>query len=134
MSSFAFDGGEEGWTPVAPVSHTDTYGFKAIQNVVAEVFGAPVAPLLMTGNTDTRHYWDLSSNIYRFSPIVIDVEDVAMFHGPNERVSCTNLLNLRRFYSRLLERTVLMNVGGRGGAAGEEEKEGPGFNEQARPH
>ena len=49
-----------------------------------------------------------SSNIYRFSPIVIAMEDVSMFHGPNERISCTNLLNLRRLYTHLLTRTVLM--------------------------
>ncbi|CDR37913.1 CYFA0S01e19108g1_1 [Cyberlindnera fabianii] len=28
-----------------------------------------VAPSCMTGNTDTKHYWDLTKNIYRFSPV-----------------------------------------------------------------
>lgn len=28
-----------------------------------------VAPGIMTGNTDTRYYWNLSKNIYRFTPI-----------------------------------------------------------------
>lgn len=35
-------------------------------NVNPEVI---VAPSCMTGNTDTKHYWNLSSNIYRFTPI-----------------------------------------------------------------
>ena len=112
LSPFGFSGGEGGdgssWTPVAPVSPVDGFGFTQIQATVAEVFDVPVAPLLMTGNTDTRHYWNLSTNIYRFSPITIRVEDVAMFHGPNERISKWNLLGLKRFYARLLERTVFM--------------------------
>jgi Gly-Xaa carboxypeptidase len=27
-----------------------------------------VAPGIMTGNTDTRYYWDLSENIFRYGP------------------------------------------------------------------
>ena len=58
----------------------------------------------MPGNTDTKHYWDVSQNIYRFSAINIDAEDVAMFHGVNERLSIENIFNLSRFYSDLIER------------------------------
>jgi len=35
-------------------------------NIIPEVI---VAPSCMTGNTDTKHYWKLSQNIYRFTPI-----------------------------------------------------------------
>ena len=33
---------------------------------VANVYGAPVSPFLMIGNTDTRHYWEVSENIFSF--------------------------------------------------------------------
>ena len=48
-------------------------------------------------------------NIYRFSAIEIDLEDVGMFHGVNERVSCDNLLKLSLFYEDIIARVVLMD-------------------------
>lgn len=44
-----------------------------------------VSPSCMTGNTDTRYYWDLTDNIYRFTPIR-QVER-ANAHAIDERVS-----------------------------------------------
>ena len=71
---------------------------------MSAIFGAATTEMLMIGNTDTKHYWDVTKNIYRFSAINIDVKDVGMFHGVNERVSTENLLNLSRFYEYLIER------------------------------
>ena len=107
LSTFAFDGEVDSWTPPAPVSGLNTFGFAHIQHCTAAVFGAPVAPMLMLGNTDTRWYWDLSSNIYRFSPIVLDLEDTKMFHGTDERISTSNLVALYEFYELLVRRTVV---------------------------
>jgi len=94
--------GQSEWLPVAPVSPLDTRAFAWIKRSVAEVLGVPTAPLLMTGNTDTRHYWGLTSNIYRFSPIVMHVDQLAMFHGKDERISLSNLAGLHDFYERLM--------------------------------
>ena len=63
----AFPGPEFRWTPPAPVSSTESPGFQIIKKSVAACFGAPTAPMLMIGNTDTRHYWGLSDKIFRFS-------------------------------------------------------------------
>jgi carboxypeptidase PM20D1 len=73
---------------------------------VSAIYGAATTQMLMIGNTDTKHYWDVCQNIYRFSAINIDIKDVAMFHGVNERVSVENLLNLSRFYRDLMERVL----------------------------
>ena len=43
-----------------------------------------VAPSCMTGNTDTKHYWKLSENIYRFTPI--QQEKRLNAHAIDERV------------------------------------------------
>ena len=94
---------------MAPISSTGTVGFEAIKHAVARVFGAPTTVMIMVGNTDTRHYWEISKQIYRFSAIEIELEDVGMFHGVNERVSCANLLKLTLFYEDVLARTVLMD-------------------------
>ena len=107
LSVFDFDGTPNAWTPIAPASSTETYGFDAIKRSVAAIFRAPVTPMLMVGNTDTKHFWDICQHIYRFSAIEIDVEDVGMFHGIDERVSTENLVRLRAFYANLIRRVAL---------------------------
>lgn len=55
----------------APVSPEDSYAWGVLSNTVKNVFGneAILAPSLMTGNTDTKFYWDLTRDIWRFTPI-----------------------------------------------------------------
>lgn len=43
-----------------------------------------VAPGLMNANTDTRHYWDLSKNIYRFTPLRVEDLRIGNIHAVNE--------------------------------------------------
>ena len=89
-------------TPAAPCSQTNTAAYNWIQRSVDEVFGNPCAPSLLTGNTDTRHYWGLSDNIYRFSPINLHISEVGMFHGSNERISVVALTQMVEYYETLL--------------------------------
>ena len=43
------------------------------------------------GGTDSgRHYWNLTDNIYRFSPILMGREDMRRYHGINDMISVTN--------------------------------------------
>eukprot|EP00029_Vermamoeba_vermiformis_P006432 TRINITY_DN2520_c0_g1_i1.p1 TRINITY_DN2520_c0_g1~~TRINITY_DN2520_c0_g1_i1.p1 ORF type:complete len:477 (-),score=116.34 TRINITY_DN2520_c0_g1_i1:21-1451(-) len=67
-------------TPVETSAYT--YMAKAIRKTFGEV---PVVPGLMMGNTDTAHFWDLSKNIFRFSPMVMNQQDTTRIHGFNER-------------------------------------------------
>jgi Gly-Xaa carboxypeptidase len=55
----------------APVSPESSYAWDILSSTVKNVFGRDVvlAPSLMTGNTDTKFYWDLSRDIWRFTPI-----------------------------------------------------------------
>ncbi|KAI9354790.1 carboxypeptidase S [Zopfochytrium polystomum] len=57
-----------------------------------------VAPMLMPANTDTRHYWDLTRNIYRFGP-VIDGEGI---HTVNERTTVESYIKTVKFYHELV--------------------------------
>ncbi|KAL3916574.1 MAG: hypothetical protein SGPRY_006761 [Prymnesium sp.] len=89
--------------PPAPVSSLDSEAFKLLKRVIRANFNEPpIAPLIMIGLTDTRHYWALSPHIYRFTPCEMDIADLSMFHGVNERISATNLAKLRTFYDLLL--------------------------------
>ena len=91
-------------SPASPVSPTDTRAFQILANVAAETGnGAPVAPALVLGATDARWTTEISDNVYRFAPSVIPVEDLAGFHGTNERISVDNMGRLARGYAQIMK-------------------------------
>lgn len=85
------------------ISGTESFGFQVIQKSIQEVFpGVIVAPSLVIGGTDSRHYQELSDNIYRFMPVMIHKEDLTRIHGKNERVSVENYHQSIRFFRQLI--------------------------------
>jgi carboxypeptidase PM20D1 len=60
----------------------------------------------MLGATDSRHFQALSASIFKFSPVRARLEDLARFHGTDERISLANLAEMVRFYHRLLQLTA----------------------------
>ncbi|PTB62737.1 carboxypeptidase S [Trichoderma citrinoviride] len=54
------------------------------------------APGAMTGNTDTRHYLNLSQNIYRWSPG--SLKSFSNIHGVNEKLLMSEHVNMAKFY------------------------------------
>jgi len=64
----------------------------------------------MVGNTDTNHYLKLSPNIYRFSPTFMYPQDIARFHGDNERISVENYGQAVNFYSHLMTNADLESL------------------------
>lgn len=91
-----------GWE-ASSVSKTDSAAYRAINRSIREVFaGTIVAPGLMVGGTDSRYMADLTDNIYRFSPVRAQSDDLPRFHGTNERISVSNYAEMIRFYQRLL--------------------------------
>jgi carboxypeptidase PM20D1 len=90
-------------------SDTRSSEFGLIQRTLAETFpNALVAPNLLAGGTDTKHYVRLSRNIFRFMPIRVKSEDLARIHGTDERIGIENYGEMVRFYAQLLRN------GGRG--------------------
>jgi carboxypeptidase PM20D1 len=85
------------------VTPTQSNAYQLINRTVREVFpGTVVTPGLMVGGTDSRHFSGISDQIFKFSPVRAKSEDLARFHGTNERISLDNLAELIRFYHRLL--------------------------------
>ena len=92
-----------GASEASKVSPTASAPYQLINRTVREVFpGTLVAPGLMIGGTDSRHFSEVSDHIFRFSPVRAKAEDLPRFHGSNERISVDNLAELIRFYHRLL--------------------------------
>jgi carboxypeptidase PM20D1 len=91
------------WEP-SRLAHTGGPAYQAIEQAVREVFPeALVAPGLMIGATDSRHYLEIADEVYRFTPVHASKEDLPRFHGANERVAVSNLVDMIRFHHRLLE-------------------------------
>jgi carboxypeptidase PM20D1 len=87
----------------SPVSPTDSVSYQMLNRTVRSVFpGTLVAPGLMIAATDSRHFAAVSDHVYRFSPVRAKPEDLARFHGTNERIAESNLGELVRFYHQLL--------------------------------
>ena len=87
----------------SPVSPASGPGFQAVGRAVREVFPeAVVAPWLVLGATDGRHYAGVAGAVYRFAPLRLRPEDLARIHGTDERIAIAAYADMIRFYVRLL--------------------------------
>ena len=88
----------------APVAQSDgAIGWESVRDALTVVYpDATIAQGLMLGNTDTRHFWKLADNIYRHCPVSLTVNETAMFHGKNEKISIDQLPLLASFYAAVL--------------------------------
>lgn len=85
------------------VSNINAEGFQVIQRTIRQLFPEVlVAPALVVGATDSRHFAKLTNNIYRFSPRRIRPEDIKRFHGINERIDVVNYAGCVKFYYHLI--------------------------------
>jgi carboxypeptidase PM20D1 len=87
----------------SPESRVDSAGFAAIARTIREIFpAAVVAPSLVLGATDARHYASLGADVYRFLPLRVRAGDLRRIHGIDERVAVDDWANAVRFYARLI--------------------------------
>jgi len=92
-----------GASEASRVAAIEAPGYRLIQTTLRQL--APdvvVAPGLMLGGTDSRHFEALSDNIYKFSPVRAGPQDLPRFHGTNERISIANYVEMIQFYCQLL--------------------------------
>lgn len=89
------------------VSATDSEAYRTIERTLRETFpDAIVAPGLMVGGTDARHFDGYADQVFRFSPVRAKPADLARFHGTDERLSIDNLVEMIRFYYRLVQQAA----------------------------
>jgi len=90
-------------TEASPVSPTNTGAYALLVRTLHELQpDVVVAPGLLVGGTDARHYADVAQATFRFSPVHAASQDLARFHGTNERISVANYVEMIQFYERLL--------------------------------
>ncbi len=88
----------------SPISPTTSTAYKTLGKTVREVFpDALVAPGLMLGASDSRHFAGLSANVFKFTPMRATTPDLARFHGTDERLGQKHFGEMIRFYHQLLK-------------------------------
>jgi carboxypeptidase PM20D1 len=94
---------EQTWNP-SPVSDVTSESFYMLQKTVRQIFpNVVVAPYLVTGATDSRHYAVLTNNVFKLVPYLVTPEDLKRVHGTNERLSVTDYEKLVKFFVQLIK-------------------------------
>jgi carboxypeptidase PM20D1 len=87
----------------SPIAPTDTPGYRTLEALARWVGpGAPVAPGLVLGATDARHFATLTEAAYRFMPVIATPAEIDGFHGTDERLSVANIGRMVEGYARLM--------------------------------
>lgn len=85
------------------ISNVDSGAFHTLERAIRGV--APdvvVAPYLVVVVTDSRHYGELSRNIFRFLPLRLTSNDLQRMHGIDERIGIQQYEEAIRIYRRLI--------------------------------
>ena len=92
----------------SPVSDIDSSSFSTLQLTVKQMFpDVLIAPSLVLGGTDSKHYIEIADNSYRFIPMRLYPNDIRRIHGINERISIENYAEIIRFYIQLLQNATI---------------------------
>ncbi|CEL57390.1 Gly-Xaa carboxypeptidase [Rhizoctonia solani AG-1 IB] len=100
--SDAFDSALEP-APVSPTKGPEAAAYRLLSGVIKKTQGDKiiVSPALVGGNTDTRFYWNLTANIFRYSHL--SEEDMyAGIHTINEAIRVTGFVKSIQFFKNLI--------------------------------
>ena len=87
----------------SPISDTDAPPYLMLRETIeAEFEGALISPTLFVAASDSRHFHELTSNVYRFRPIRATPDDRGRVHGIDERIGTHNYLEMISFQKRLI--------------------------------
>ncbi len=88
---------------ISPISAS---GYQLIRQSIVDVLAdeaVRIAPMIVIGATDARHYEHLTEQSYRFSGLTLTPETVSGFHGVNEKIAINSYLESVRIYHRILD-------------------------------
>lgn len=88
----------------SPVSDSHAPVFTTVAQTILSIFpDAIVAPSLMIGASDGRHFVKVADSVYRFVPFVLEPDDLLRLHGKNERIKVADYQRMIRFYAQLIK-------------------------------
>ena len=86
------------------LSPSDCEAYRYLESLIESYCGdAIIVPYLIMASTDARKYEGVCKNIYRFTPYIIDNEDVGRIHGTDENISVANINRLPDFFTALIK-------------------------------
>ena len=87
------------------VADTSSKGFQVLSQVIRQVSPQTlVAPRLVVGATDARHFNEVARNSFRFVGIELSKRELAGIHGTDERVSIASYAEAVKMYYALVGR------------------------------
>ena len=87
----------------SPYVDTTTTMYQYMVNCVRKVFpDAGLAPYVMVGGTDARHFAPYAPCTLRFAPIIMDKQQLDSIHGIDENISISALARAVSFYRQVL--------------------------------
>ena len=89
----------------SPISSTSSPAYLALCKSIRETLpNAIVVPFLDIGATDATHYVSLTTDTYRFAPVVLDsLSQGGWHHGNNERIEITAYADMINCYIQFIK-------------------------------
>jgi len=95
----------------SPVASDKEPAFKVLAKTIGQVSKEEVliSPSLVLGATDSKHFNNISPNVFKYLHIRMDATDLKRVHGTNERNLIKDYEELIRFYYQLMKNVQTMN-------------------------
>ncbi|HHU43817.1 MAG: M20/M25/M40 family metallo-hydrolase [Bacillota bacterium] len=88
----------------SPVSDIISDAYKTLTKTINEVFEDFLpAPYPFIAATDAKFYYNVSNNVYRFTPFLMSEDDRTRIHAINERQEINGLVKATQFFARFIE-------------------------------
>jgi carboxypeptidase PM20D1 len=89
----------------SPVASDKEPAFKLVAKTISEVSEEEIliSPSLVLGGTDSKHFKDVSPNVFKYLHIRMDGDDLKRVHGVNERILTKDYTELIKFYYVLIK-------------------------------
>jgi carboxypeptidase PM20D1 len=89
------------------VSPIEGAGYSVLSEIITQIRpDTVVAPRLVVGATDARHYESIADASYRFLALEVGPDELAGMHGTNERVSVASFVDSMKMYYLLMQRAA----------------------------
>jgi carboxypeptidase PM20D1 len=89
-------------------SKTKSYGYQLLESTIRQFDNEIlVAPYLVQGGTDSKYFYALSDNIYRFIMVKIDDDLRQSIHGIDERIAIEDYIKGIQYFHEIIKKVTI---------------------------